>query len=168
MPARLSSGSGVKAPMIAIRQRQMLSRDAPSASAPRRQDIGCGASIMSRASATTRSGRWTRASGVPLRPDHVAPHPEQFHRCAPVLVRPHRLRASHPQRGQDAAGPPASARASISRTASARLRASATSPALRPSVAPAGSGGQAAGSIQPEPQHTSLTHQNKERSTTVC
>lgn len=65
-----------------------------------RQDIGCGASIMPRASATTRSGRCTRASGVLLRPDQVAPQPEQFHRCAPVLVRPQQMRAPPPQRGR--------------------------------------------------------------------
>src|SRR5680860_542955 len=81
---------------------------------------------MSRTRATKRSGRCTRASGVPLRPDHVAPQAEQLHRCAPVRVRPHRMRSSPPQRGQEVAGPHASARASISRTASARFRASAT------------------------------------------
>jgi hypothetical protein len=40
--------------MIAMRQRQTLWRDAPRTAAARRQDIGCGASIMSRARATTR------------------------------------------------------------------------------------------------------------------
>lgn len=68
--------------MMASRQRQVLWRDASRTSAARQQDIGCGASIMSRASAATRSGRCTRASGVPLRPDHVVPQPEQRHRCA--------------------------------------------------------------------------------------
>lgn len=73
-------------------------------------------------------GGCTRASGVSLRPDQVARQTEQRHRCAPVRVRPHRARSPTPQRGHDAAGPPISARASISRTASARSRASATSP----------------------------------------
>jgi len=89
MPARVSLGSGAKAPMMAMRQRQTVLRDVPNASAARRHESGCGAAIMSRNSAATLSGRCTRASGVLLRPDEVAPQPEQRHRCAQACVRPH-------------------------------------------------------------------------------
>ena len=83
MPAILPSGSAVRAPMVAIGQREMLWCEAPKRSAARRQYIGSGASTKSRARANTRSGRRTRAGGVPLRPDLVSRHPAQLRRCAP-------------------------------------------------------------------------------------
>jgi hypothetical protein len=75
--------------MIAIRQRQMVSCESPKARPARRHESGCGAAIMSRTSATIRSGLCTRAIGVSLRPDQLDqldPQPEQRHRCAPVRV----------------------------------------------------------------------------------
>jgi hypothetical protein len=79
----------------------------PRTSAARRQDIGCGASIMSRGSATIRSGRCTRARGVPLRPDHAALQFEQRHRWARSGSGPaHRMRLSPRQRTHETAGRP--------------------------------------------------------------
>ena len=80
--------------MIVMRQRQAVWREIPKACAARRYESGCGASTMSRASAAIRSGLCTRAIGVPLRPDQLAPQPEQRQRCAPVRVRPQRTRSS--------------------------------------------------------------------------
>lgn len=128
MPERLSSASGFKAPMIAVRQLHMLSCDTaqhlcPAAVGHRLRCLDHVTRHRDHQVGALDSGQRLAAAA-----DQVDLHTEQLNGCAPVLLRPHQVRALPLQRGQDTAGSPASACASISRTALERLRATETRP----------------------------------------
>lgn len=122
MPESTPLFSGGSARMMAIRQRQAVCRDIPSSLAAMRQDQGVSVSNIFRASSMRRSGRRTRAKGVPVDPHQVAPQRPQRHLCAPVRVLPHRHRSLWEHRGQAPLSLRLAPNSSITTTASTRRR----------------------------------------------